>query len=137
MVQRDEVGIPLRAESLLHAAQGREIVQAEGDLEDRAAEAAAQDRSFHDRAFCSSGREYQLVVLAGIGRQEHELRVADRDAAAIRHRHAEDPGVEVLHPREVETAHPEVAERELSAFDAGNALDPHGWSPSEMDYSDV
>ena len=37
--------------------------------------------------------------------------------AAIRHGHAEDARVEVLHAGEVETAQPEVAERELPAFD--------------------
>src|SRR2546428_658299 len=104
VVERDEVGVPLRDQPLLDAAQRREVFQPERQLEDRGPEAAAEDGPLEDRPLRPAGRQHQLVVLGGVGREEDEPRDPARDLTPIRHGHAEDARVEVLHAREVETA---------------------------------
>src|SRR5262249_13727884 len=104
VVQRHEVGITLGGEAFAYPAQGGEILEPEGDLKDRAAEAAAENRPVLDGAFGAAGGEHELMVLAGVSGQKDELRVADGNVAAIGHRHAEDASIEVLHFFEIEAA---------------------------------
>ena len=56
------------------------------------------------------------MVLVRIAGEEHKLRSAF-ETATVGHDEAEEAGVEVFHPGEVETTEPEMAERELSALD--------------------
>ena len=117
MVQWDEVRVPLGREALLHAAQRGEIREPKRQLENRCPPTAPGYGPFEDGPLAPTRGEDQLMMLSGIGRQEYQLLVPAGGVAAIGYSHAEDSRVEVLQAGEVETAQPDVAERELPACD--------------------
>ena len=107
MVQWDEVRVPLRAEALLQAAQRGEILEPKRQLENRSTPTATTYGSLEDRPFGPSGREHQLMMFGGIGREENHLFRPTGNSAAVRHGHTEDSRVEIPQAGEVETAQPD------------------------------
>jgi hypothetical protein len=97
VIERHEVRVALGDELLLNAAERRQVLEAEGQLEEHRSEGAAGDGTVEHRALGASRGQHELVVLGRIGGQEHQRRETAGDLAAIGDGHPEDAGVEVLH----------------------------------------